>query len=167
MNATHRCKVCRSTWVRHADGSWSLVMGTVASTFPNGSAGVCCDNQPMGDQIEALVAPRACDRVGCDQPGSNRPRLMCRSKLAPEHPCPVTLSLVICDKHRAESTVDNFMTDAGWAKLAEGFDHANLARPDRELLTLEWDQATAENEPRKAFANAMQPKPARNPFRRS
>jgi len=115
-------------------------------------------------------APRACDKVGCDQPGANRPRLMCRSVLAPEHPCPVTLSLVICDTHKAESTVESFVTDAAWAKLSDSFDHANLARPDRELTTLEWEAASEENEPRKAFAKAMNAhpgKPTRNPFRRS
>lgn len=53
-SATHRCKVCRSLWQLHADSSWSLVSGALPSDTPRGRAGACCDNAPMGEQIEKL-----------------------------------------------------------------------------------------------------------------
>lgn len=44
--ATHRCKVCCALWVQHpAGGGWSLCSDT---------CGKCCDNEAMGDQIEAI-----------------------------------------------------------------------------------------------------------------
>ena len=52
---THRCKVCRALWVEWPadpakppplqNGSWSLCSAV---------CGKCCDNAPMGEQIEAL-----------------------------------------------------------------------------------------------------------------
>lgn len=61
--ATHRCKICGSRWRRWDDfagftGGWSLYRGTVAAdTYPYGAAGKCCDNEPMGAQIEPLPKP--------------------------------------------------------------------------------------------------------------
>lgn len=51
MNATHRCKVCGAWWCALPDGNWSLFCKT-----PN-RPGPCCDNAPMGDQIQPLVLP--------------------------------------------------------------------------------------------------------------
>lgn len=42
---THRCKVCLALWRQWDDGTWTL---------RSGSCGKCCDNAPMGDQIEPL-----------------------------------------------------------------------------------------------------------------
>lgn len=42
---THRCKVCGALW-HHWDHSWSLV---------SEHCGACCDNVPMGKQIESLL----------------------------------------------------------------------------------------------------------------
>jgi hypothetical protein len=173
LKTLHRCKLCRSLWTKHPNGGgWSLVKGTQPDegTGFNGRAGACCDNVAMGDQIEAVSAPRACDKIGCDMPGEHRPRLMARSPLAPEHPCPISLSLVICDEHKATSTPDSFMTPAGWDRITADFARMNFAEPSRELLTLEWDRATAANEPRAVMAsrlaNAHPPKPPRNPLKR-
>jgi len=48
-NATHRCKVCNALWIKWPDGTWSLA---------SQECGQCCDNAPMGDQIEEFkVAP--------------------------------------------------------------------------------------------------------------
>lgn len=44
---THRCKICSALWRNHQDGTWSLCSST---------CGQCCDNAPMGEQIEALYA---------------------------------------------------------------------------------------------------------------
>lgn len=45
---THRCKVCRAFWVLWPnDGGWSLC---------SPKCGKCCDNVPMGQQIEKLSA---------------------------------------------------------------------------------------------------------------
>lgn len=52
--ATHRCRECLSEWVQHANGTWSLVRGSQPGAYPMGSAGKCCDNVAMGEQIEAL-----------------------------------------------------------------------------------------------------------------
>lgn len=47
---THRCKVCKAFWILWPDtaedeGSWSLF---------SRECGACCDNAPMGEQIEPL-----------------------------------------------------------------------------------------------------------------
>lgn len=61
--ATHRCKVCGSRWRRGEEpdgscGGWSLFRGTLhESTYPLGRPGPCCDNEPMGAQIEELPKP--------------------------------------------------------------------------------------------------------------
>ncbi len=43
--ATHRCKVCDARWIQNVGGTWSLA---------SPKCGQCCDNVPMGDQIEPL-----------------------------------------------------------------------------------------------------------------
>lgn len=111
--------------------------------------------------------PITCQRVGCEHPAKWRPVLACRAKGYEQHPAPATLSLVVCDAHKAESTVDYFITDAGWKQISDSFDAAGLMRPERSLTTLDWIEATEENAPRKAFAKAMAPRPSRNPFQRS
>lgn len=47
---THRCKVCGALWIEYSD-SWSLF---------SRRCGKCCDNAPMGKQIEPLpgIPPR-------------------------------------------------------------------------------------------------------------
>lgn len=62
LPATHRCKVCGSRWRHNDDGSWSLKRGTQTSLVdPGGNyytkADICCDNEPMGAQIEELPKP--------------------------------------------------------------------------------------------------------------
>lgn len=47
-DATHRCKVCDALWHQWPDSRWSLV---------SRDCGPCCDNAPMGEQIEALEPP--------------------------------------------------------------------------------------------------------------
>jgi hypothetical protein len=42
---THQCKVCGALWRQCDDGSWNL---------RSEEAGPCCDNVPMGEQIEPL-----------------------------------------------------------------------------------------------------------------
>lgn len=62
---THRCKVCQALWKLNGpdpslpdshpcrNGSWSCVKPGLGRTWGN-PCGPCCDNVPMGDQIEAL-----------------------------------------------------------------------------------------------------------------
>jgi hypothetical protein len=50
LTATHRCKVCGALWVKWPDATWSL---------RSPECGACCDNAPMGDQIEDLDAAPA------------------------------------------------------------------------------------------------------------
>ena len=45
----HRCRKCGTLWRRWRDGNYSLV--------ENRTAGSCCDNAPMGAQIEQLWPP--------------------------------------------------------------------------------------------------------------
>ena len=42
----HRCRKCGTLWRRWRDGNYSLI--------ENKPAGSCCDNAPMGEQIEQL-----------------------------------------------------------------------------------------------------------------
>ena len=58
VEATHRCKICGALWVLWPpnpawppplrDGSWSVLTPDIM--------GKCCDNEPMGAQIEPLGA---------------------------------------------------------------------------------------------------------------
>ena len=43
---THRCKVCGALWRELGDGTWNLRSDRARS---------CCDNAPMGAQIEPLT----------------------------------------------------------------------------------------------------------------
>jgi hypothetical protein len=65
--STHRCTVCGSWWILNpartdypsdhpfSHPTWTLSKGTVTDeAYPLGRAGRCCDNVPMGDQIEAI-----------------------------------------------------------------------------------------------------------------
>lgn len=45
MHPTHHCTECGALWRQCDDGSWNLRSET---------AGPCCDNVPMGDQIKPL-----------------------------------------------------------------------------------------------------------------
>lgn len=45
--ATHKCIKCQALWKKNSDGSWSLAKGS-----PRPLA--CCNNAPMGDQIQPL-----------------------------------------------------------------------------------------------------------------
>lgn len=45
----HRCRKCGTLWRRWSDGNYSLI--------ENKAAGSCCDNAPMGAQIEQLWPP--------------------------------------------------------------------------------------------------------------
>lgn len=50
--ATHRCKICGALWrLIPADVNWKATWSLVSKT-----AGKCCDNVAMGDQIEELPA---------------------------------------------------------------------------------------------------------------
>ncbi len=42
---THRCRVCGALWHRFASGDWTLI---------SKACGKCCDNAPMGEQIEVF-----------------------------------------------------------------------------------------------------------------
>lgn len=49
---THRCTICGALWIKwDEEPAWSLG-GDI-------EPGECCDNSPMGDQIEALPAREA------------------------------------------------------------------------------------------------------------
>ena len=50
LAATHQCTICGARWRQLDDGHWTLC---------SKECGQCCDNAPMGEQIEALedVAP--------------------------------------------------------------------------------------------------------------
>lgn len=50
MHPTHYCTECGALWRQCDDGSWNLRSET---------AGPCCDNAPMKDQIKPLAAPSA------------------------------------------------------------------------------------------------------------
>lgn len=45
----YKCKVCGAHWYKHQDNTWQLC---------SPSAGPCCDNVPMGDQMVELEDDR-------------------------------------------------------------------------------------------------------------
>lgn len=53
MTATHRCKVCGALWRRCEPGETPGIDG-VRWSLASEKCGKCCDNVPMGDQIEPL-----------------------------------------------------------------------------------------------------------------
>jgi hypothetical protein len=79
---THRCKVCGALW-----REWGLLTApTSLWTLVSGKAGPCCDNQPMGDQIEPLTEfHRLCDPGSMGEPASPAPSAERPFQIDPAH----------------------------------------------------------------------------------
>ena len=50
---THRCKVCGALWIKHLTGQ-QPTWGEAQWSLYSRRCGPCCDNAPMGAQIEPI-----------------------------------------------------------------------------------------------------------------
>ena len=80
-----------------------------------------------------------CDRMGCSEPAIWRPVLHLRPAEYSGDPALAYVGLTLCDEHRAEATVEEFLTDQTWNSLLEGFHQAGAMVPTRRLTTLEFE----------------------------
>lgn len=79
-----------------------------------------------------------CARVGCPEAGAWIPVLV----LSAGYGAPARGAigaLVVCQAHRDATTVDELMTDAGWAQIVDAFLAIGRAAPIRKLTKLDWE----------------------------
>jgi hypothetical protein len=88
-----------------------------------------------------------CYLAPCATPGIWQPVLNLRARADG----PVTLlrftSIRVCDDHKATSTVDSFLSDEGFHKLAHHMRDAGKTVPRQRLTTLSWELNPIEDAP--------------------
>lgn len=86
--------------------------------------------------LQARQEPSRCAR--CVRPGVWRPVLLLRSW--PESPpARMEIGLVLCATCQRACTVDDVMSDEGWAQIVRAFVGFHKQPPDRDLVELTWD----------------------------
>ncbi len=83
---------------------------------------------------------------GGDKPGIWSP-VMTFYAIAGTVGAPAVLGIRVCDNCRDTSTIDNFLTDEGFAMIASGFERVGKMRPRRELTTLGWNLVEGSEHP--------------------
>lgn len=78
-----------------------------------------------------------CDRKDCPAPGRWRPILMIANQGAPDAESSAPLEILLCDSHKAEAKLKDFLNNDGWAKICAAFKAAGKAVPTRSLTRLE------------------------------
>ena len=81
-----------------------------------------------------------CYLAPCDTPGIWQPILNLKSR---SNGTVTTLrfkTIRVCDEHKKESTVDSFLSDEGFTKLAHHMRDAGKTVPQRKLITLSWER---------------------------
>jgi len=85
-----------------------------------------------------------CYLATCSSPGAWKPILKFRSRSNG----PATIlhfkSISTCEEHRKTSTVDSFLSEEGFDKLARHLRDAGKSVPIRRLTTLDWEPAPIE-----------------------
>lgn len=77
-----------------------------------------------------------CDHRTCSAPSDVRPVLLIFSPLPGTCPARGVIGKEYCRACARLLTVDDFVTDAGWAQLAQGFTSIGRMQPDRSRLQL-------------------------------
>lgn len=81
-----------------------------------------------------------CYLDACPNPGIWQPILNLKSR---SDGTPTSLrfkTIRACDEHKSASTVDSFLSDEGFDKLARHMRDAGKSIPQRKLTTLDWEQ---------------------------
>ena len=85
-----------------------------------------------------------CYLADCSTPGIWQPILNLRSR---SNGAITTLrfkTIKACDEHKTASTVDSFLSDEGYDKLARYLRDAGKSVPQHRLTTLSWERAPIE-----------------------
>ena len=80
-----------------------------------------------------------CNFKGCDQPATHHLELWAWPKGAPKSqvdPLEMTVGLNLCQRHASMSTIDDVITDEGWAIISFNVTARGYAEPDRTTLQL-------------------------------
>lgn len=81
-----------------------------------------------------------CSRIGCSLTAQFRPRLTFAAEIAPKGPrAAAELNLYLCSAHKAETQIDDLVSDVGWDQICGALDAVGRAKPDRSTLGLEWE----------------------------
>lgn len=79
-----------------------------------------------------------CDRIGCKHRATKWPVITFASKQDPTGPrAEFRFPLAVCDKHAAPD-IAMYVSDQGWAQIAETFGQRGLGEPDRSTLRVEF-----------------------------
>lgn len=81
-----------------------------------------------------------CER-DCLEQGIWHPVLELRHESKPGMKAPAILDMLVCDKCRAISTPEDFISEEGWAQISAGVVNAGYPMPTRKLTTLAWMSA--------------------------
>jgi hypothetical protein len=83
----------------------------------------------------------------CTEPGIWQPILNLKSRSNGTVTALRFAAIRACDKHKTASTVDSFLSDEGFDKLARHLRDAGKSAPQRRLTTLSWKRAPIETPP--------------------
>lgn len=81
-----------------------------------------------------------CDRSDCDGQGIWMPVLQLTVKGYRGPPVQIAFSLRICDPCKRTLTVDDLVTDDGWAIFCAQLRAAGRAKPTRKLTKIAWQR---------------------------
>src|SRR5690242_2184263 len=95
-------------------------------------------NPGAGDKAPA--PPLLCSRTGCTKLAVLYPVLLLRAPYEYRYstPTPATLALPICSDCASTCTLADFLSDAGWLQICQGFDAAGRVAPERDRTSLSW-----------------------------
>lgn len=82
-----------------------------------------------------------CHRVDCHAEGTRQPVLLVMPANRPDYtgpPVEMTLGMVVCDPHQADTGADDLVGDEGWQQITQVFAAMGRAAPDRSTIGLAW-----------------------------
>jgi hypothetical protein len=98
----------------------------------------------------------------CTNPGIWQPILNLKSRSNGAVTSLKFKTIRACDMHKAASTVDSFLSDEGYNKLASHMRNAGKPVPQHRLSTLSWERNPI-NDPGDAVASPSKISPAASP----
>lgn len=91
--------------------------------------------------MKLLTCEKMADGTRCPNEGRWMPELRVRAprEVPGSHVfAPALLALAICDEHKKAAKPEEFIGDAGWKQIEQGFRTIGKAIPDRARTTLYW-----------------------------
>lgn len=134
----------------------SLVVSVIEGfPQPHATIGILDENpKALPDEVAVVCWERAqkcapagddpggvCSRKGCAHAARWVPILVVAAKIRPNATARGRLTnLVLCEAHKATTTVDDLVTDLGWNAILAKFMAKGLAKPHRSLTRVEFEE---------------------------